>query len=71
MTDERIIIDPEIQHGKPIITGTRVPVARILGLLAAGVQHEEIFSEFGITQADLSAALSFAARIVEEEQFHS
>jgi uncharacterized protein (DUF433 family) len=29
--NERIVIDPEIQHGKPVIRGTRVPVARILG----------------------------------------
>ena len=28
--EERIVIDPEIQHGKPIIRGTRVPVTLIV-----------------------------------------
>lgn len=32
MFEERIIIDPEIRHGKPIIKGTRVPVEVILGV---------------------------------------
>jgi uncharacterized protein (DUF433 family) len=34
--NERIVIDPAIQHGKPVIRGTRVPVARIIGGLAGG-----------------------------------
>ena len=34
--NERVIIDPEIQHGKPVIRGTRVPITRILGGLAGG-----------------------------------
>ena len=32
----RIAIDPEIQGGRPVIRGTRVPVARIVGALSAG-----------------------------------
>jgi len=40
--NERIVIDPEIQHGKPVIRGTRVPVARILGGLAGGMTLEEV-----------------------------
>ena len=39
---DRIVIDPEIQHGKPVIRGTRVPVARIVGGLAGGMTKEEI-----------------------------
>ena len=31
---DRIIIDPDIQHGKPVIRGTRVPISRIIGGLA-------------------------------------
>ena len=34
--DDRIIIDPDIQHGKPVIKGTRVPVTRIIGGLRVG-----------------------------------
>jgi len=35
MFEDRIIIDPEVRHGKPIIKGTRVPVDIILGALAS------------------------------------
>jgi uncharacterized protein (DUF433 family) len=34
--NDRIVIDPQIQHGKPIIRGTRVTVTRIVGGLAGG-----------------------------------
>jgi len=68
--NERIQIDPEIQHGKPVIRGTRVPVSRILGGLAGGMSQDDILREYEISDADLRAALAFAAELMEEEQFH-
>ena len=44
--DERIIIDPDIQHGKPVVKGTRVPIVRIIGGLAGGMTKEEIMWEY-------------------------
>ena len=69
--NERIVIDPRIQHGKPVIRGTRVPVARIVCGLAGGMTSEEIQKEYGITPEDVRAALEFAARIIEQEEHHS
>ena len=66
----RIAIDPRVQHGKPIIRGTRVPVARVLGSLAAGMTQVDIAREYGIETDDIAAALEFAAELVEDEQFH-
>jgi uncharacterized protein (DUF433 family) len=40
--NDRIIIDSQIQHGKPVIKGIRVPVARIIGGLAGGMTKDEI-----------------------------
>lgn len=57
---ERISIDPAVQHGKPVIRGTRVPVARILGSLAGGMSREEIVDEYRVTLEDIAAALEFA-----------
>lgn len=37
MPEDRIIIDPEISHGRPVIKGTRVPVEIVLGSLAGGM----------------------------------
>lgn len=68
--NERIVVDPEIQHGKPVIRGTRVPVARIVGGLAGGMTREEIIREYGVSEADVLAALSYAAELIEAEEFH-
>ncbi len=68
--DDRIVIDPEIQHGKPVIRGTRVPVARIVGGLAGGMTEDEIKREYEVTTADIRAALAYAAQLVEAEVFH-
>ena len=63
--DERIVIDPEIQHGKPVIRGTRVPLTRIVGGLAGGMTKEEIMREYEITEEDIEAALIYAAELIE------
>ena len=68
--NDRIVIDPRIQHGKPVIRGTRVPVARIVGGLAGGMTFEEVQSEYDVTVEDIRAALEFANQLVEQEEFH-
>lgn len=67
---ERIIIDPKIQHGKPVIRGTRVPVARIIAELAGGMTREEVMNEYEIRAEDIAAALAYAADLVEADEFH-
>ena len=69
--NERIIIDPEICHGKPAIRGTRVPIVRIIGGLAGGMTKEEIMREYEVTEEDIAAALSYAAGLIEAEEVHS
>ncbi len=66
--DERIVIDPKICHGKPVIRGTRTPVAIVVGSLAGGMTFEEIQREYDLTAEDIRAALAFAAHLVEQEQ---
>ncbi len=58
---ERIIIDPKIQHGKPVIKGTRVPVARIIAELASGMTREDVMREYEISAEDVASALNYAA----------
>jgi len=67
---ERIVIDPKVQHGKPVIRGTRVPVARIISELAGGMAKEEVMREYEITADDVAAALAYAADLVEADEFH-
>jgi uncharacterized protein (DUF433 family) len=68
--NDRIVIDPEIQHGKPVIRGTRVPVARIVGGLAGGMTKEDIMREYEVSEEDVLAALSYAAQLIETEVFY-
>ncbi len=68
--NERIIVDPEIQHGKPVIRGTRVPVARLLGGLAGGMTFEQLSREYDVSEEDIRAAISYAEELVEQEAHH-
>jgi uncharacterized protein (DUF433 family) len=69
-TDDRIVIDPKIAHGKPVIRGTRVPVTVVVGSLAGGMTFEEIQREYDLTADDIRAVLKFVGEIAEQESFH-
>jgi uncharacterized protein (DUF433 family) len=69
-TNDRIVIDPKIAHGKPVIRGTRVPVTLVVGSLAGGMTFEEIEREYDLTADDIRAALKFVGEIAEQESFH-
>ena len=72
MKDEaRIVIDPAICHGKPVVRGTRIPVAQIVGSLAGGMSFEELRKEYDLTIEDIRAALKFVGQLAEQESFHS
>jgi len=66
--DERITSDPEIMHGQPVVKGTRVPVAAVLGCLAAGEQVEDVVAHYPqITREDVLACLALAAALTGYE----
>ena len=68
MTFERITIDPRVCTGKPCIRGLRFPVARLLGLLAAGESRDKILSDYPYLEAgDIDEALRYAAFLAEDE----
>ena len=67
---ERIVVDPAVMVGKPVIRGTRLTVEYILNLLAHGASVEEILAEYeGLTKEDISACLLFATRSLQETAF--
>jgi uncharacterized protein (DUF433 family) len=68
MTFTRITIDPAICTGKPCIRGLRFPVARLLGLLAAGESRDAILKAYPyIEPGDIDEALRYAAFLAEDE----
>ena len=61
---DRIIIDPEICHGKPTLRGLRYPVEMILELLSSGMTTEEVLADYeDLEREDILAALEFALRL--------
>ena len=74
MTDheilERIVVNPTVMVGRPVIRGTRLTVEHILNLLAHGATIEEILHEYaGLTDEDIRACLLFATRSLEDTAF--
>jgi uncharacterized protein (DUF433 family) len=64
---DRISINPSVCHGKACIRGTRVMVSVVLDNLAAGVHRDEILASYPtLTEADLQAAISYAAELARE-----
>jgi len=67
---DRIVINPRVMVGKPIIRGTRLTVEYILNLLAQGATEAEILTEYdGLTRADIQACLLFAAQSLQSTLF--
>jgi uncharacterized protein (DUF433 family) len=68
MTFPRITIDPKVCTGKPCIRGLRFPVARLLGLLAAGEARDQILKAYPYLEPeDIDEALRYAAYLAEDE----
>ena len=67
---ERIVCDPKIMVGKPVIRGTRLTVEFMLNLLAHGASVEEILEEYqGLTREDVQACLLFASQSLSSTAF--
>jgi uncharacterized protein (DUF433 family) len=66
---ERITIDPAKMRGVPCIRGLRIPVATVLGQLAAGRTVDQILADFpDLEAADITASLEYAAAAVQERE---
>jgi uncharacterized protein (DUF433 family) len=68
MYEDRIVIDPAVRHGKPIIKGTRVPLEIILGSLAGGMEIVDIVKEYDLQKEDVLAALAYATQVIAGEE---
>jgi uncharacterized protein (DUF433 family) len=67
----RISVDEQVRFGKPVITGTRVPVDLILGKLAGGMTYEDVMAEYEITRKDILAVLDYAAKTLASEEIRA
>lgn len=67
---ERIVQDPKIMVGKPVIRGTRLTVDFILNLLAHGTTEKDVLDEYeGLTEEDIRACFLFATKALKNTDF--
>ena len=67
----RISVNEKVKFGKPVITGSRVPVDLILGKLAGGLTYEEVIEEYDVTREDILAVLDYAAKTLSSEEIRA
>jgi uncharacterized protein (DUF433 family) len=64
---DRIVADPAILAGKPVVRGTRLSVELILELLAAGESEQSIIENYpGLTREDILACLAYASHLAHQ-----
>jgi uncharacterized protein (DUF433 family) len=64
----RIVLDPAVLTGKPVIRGTRLSVEFVIGLMAEGWAEADILKNYpGVTHDDVTACLAFARDVLKSE----
>ena len=64
----RIIIDPDICNGQPVIRGTRITARTVLEFLAAGDSIEEVLEEYpSLSHEDVLDCLKFSAELMKRQ----
>jgi len=67
----RIVLDPAVLSGKPIIRGTRLSVDFVLGLMADGWAEADILRNYpGVSHEDLAACLAYARDVLRSEKVY-
>ena len=68
---QRIVINPKILSGKPIINGTRISVEFVLELLSSGMTVDEILKEYShLHKDDILAVLDYATKTIRHEEVY-
>lgn len=68
---DRIVIDPDVLTGKPVIRNTRLSVDFIVELLGQGWAEADILRNYpGITRDDISACLRYASEVLRAEKVY-
>ena len=69
LVQDRIVLDPTILAGKPVIRGTRLSVEFVIGLLADGWSEAEIFENYpGVGPDDIRACLAYVRDMLKDER---
>ena len=70
--NDRIVVDPKILVGKPVIRGTRIAVELIIDLLARGYSRDQILEQYDhLTVDDVQACLAYASETLRSERVNA
>ena len=62
---ERVVVNPDLCNGKPVVRGTRITAQTVLEFLAAGDSVEEVLEEYpSLTREDVQACLDYASKLM-------
>ena len=68
---DRIVVNPKVLVGKPIIKGTRIAVEFIVDLLGRGWTTEQVLREYDhLTPEDIQACLAYAGEVLKAERVY-
>ena len=68
---DRIVVDPKILTGKPVVRGTRLSVEFVVELLAAGWTHAQILESYPhLSEEDIRACLAYASALLRDEKVY-
>lgn len=69
---DRVVINPEIMLGKPVIMGTRITVESIVEELASGYSMEQVLQAHpNLQKEDILAALHYASALMKNEKVYT
>ncbi|MEA3254234.1 MAG: DUF433 domain-containing protein [Candidatus Altiarchaeota archaeon] len=64
----RIVINPKIMAGKPVIKGTRIPVDAVIQRIADGMSIDEVLKDYpNLEKDDVRAALNYSVDLIRGE----
>lgn len=69
---DRIVVNPQIHFGKPIIKGTRITVQNVLELINEGLSFEQIIKDYypALKIEDVQACMQYVIALVASEDIH-
>ena len=68
-SQDRIVRNPAILAGKPVIRGTRISVELVIGLMAGGWGESDIIESYPhITREDIAACLQYAHDLIQSDR---
>jgi uncharacterized protein (DUF433 family) len=68
---DRIVVDPKVLVGKPVLKGTRIAVEYVVDLLGRGWTTEQILHEYDhLSREDIQACLAYASDVLKSERVY-